>query len=418
LEGAPRARRELSESMSEVKKRVGVIGVGSAGLLNLMHLCVWLDKSWEVYSIHDPKKKILGIGESTNGGFVNLLELATNFTLANPRDLAALGATLKFGSRFVGWREQEWVNPLLNGNVAVHFNNRELKSFAFERLAKLWPDQFRSLLGEVESMDDMGDRVRLRVNGDQHDFDYVVDCRGTPESFDGYTLSDCTLLNRCLVHRIEDYEFQPFTDHIATMNGWMFGVPLKNWKTYGYLYNDTFTDEASARRDMMELLRVTELDSKNYHSDYRFTAYYSNELVTGRICKNGNRALFFEPLIANSIHLYLYANRLSLDYILGRSDAEKTNKGFVQVVQEMEDLVSYYYQGGSMHQSEFWKAATSSAQRRLAIRRPFLEYLGQLQEARKRGQLHTMRGYGWAPQTWQIVDAQLGYNYIEDGRDA
>lgn len=401
--------------MGEAKKRVGVVGVGSAGLLCAMHLCVWLDNSWEIYSIHDPKKPILGIGESTNGGFINLLEHATNFTLASPEDLAALGATLKFGSRFIDWREQSWINPLLNGNVAVHFNNRELKTFAYERLAKLWPDQFRTMEGAVESMVDQGDRVTLQIEGQAHDFDYIVDCRGTPKNFDGYTLSDCTLLNRCLVHRVDSYEFAPFTDHIATDHGWMFGVPLKDWKTYGYLYNDQITTTEAAREDMMKVLGIGTLNSNEYQAEYIMKSYYANELVSGRICKNGNSALFFEPLIANSIHLYLHANRLIFDYIKKGTPAATTNEGFVRAVQEMEDLISYYYQGGSMRVGEFWRVATESSQKRLAGRKAFLEYMLQLREARSRGQLHTMRGYGWTPQTWQIVDAQLGYGYLDDG---
>lgn len=396
-----------------MKKKVGVVGVGSAGLLNVMHLCVWLDKSWEVYSIHNPRKKILGIGESTNGEFVTVLERATNFSIAHPEDLAALGATIKYGSRFVDWREHQWINPLLNGNIAVHFNNRCLKDFTYDRLAKLWPDQFRTLEGDVEAMNDTGTKVELTVDGRVHEFDYVVDCRGTPESFDGYTISDCTLLDRCLVHRVDDYEFAPFTDHVATRHGWMFGVPLKDWKTYGYLYNHRITSKQDAIEDMKKLLGIETVDAASYDREYELTSYYAKELVSGRICKNGNRALFFEPLIANSIFLYLGANRLIFDYMINGFSAERVNEAFVKSVQQMEDVISYYYQGGSMHPSEFWKAATQSAQARLRERRVFLEYLGKLRSLKEQGLLHGAPGYTWAPHTWQVVDAALGYNYIE-----
>ena len=396
-----------------MKRKVGVVGVGSAGLLNLMHLCVWLDKSWEVYSIHDPKKKILGIGESTNGGFVDLLERATNFSIAQAADVSALGATLKFGSRFVDWRPHQWINPLLNGNVAVHFNNRNLKDFTYERLTRLWPDQFRTLEGDVESLDDRGDKVSLTIDGREHDFDYVVDCRGTPESFDDYVISDCTLLDRCIVHRVDEYDYEPFTDHIATKNGWMFGVPLQGWKTYGYLYSQKITDKAAALRDMQERLGVATLDAAHYEQEYVLRSYYAKQLVSGRVCKNGNRALFFEPLVANSIFLYLRANRLIFDYIVNGVSAEQTNGTFVKSVQEMEDVISYYYQGGSMHPTEFWKAATESAQSRLGQRREFLEYLGRLRAMKAEGTLHRAPVYAWAPHTWQVVDAQLGYNYVE-----
>src|SRR5215470_740440 len=104
-----------------MKRKIGVIGAGSAGLLTAAHLCTWLDESWQIVAVHDPKKKILGIGESTNGAFISVLERATNFSLAEAEDLAALDATLKFGSKFINWRPHQWVNPLLSGNIAIHF---------------------------------------------------------------------------------------------------------------------------------------------------------------------------------------------------------------------------------------------------------------------------------------------------------
>ena len=66
-----------------------------------------------------------------------------------------------------------------------------------------------------------------------------------------------------------------------------------------------------------------------------------------------------------------------------------------------------------MHPTEFWKAATESAQSRLGQRREFLEYLGRLRAMKAEGTLHRAPVYAWAPHTWQVVDAQLGYNYIE-----
>ncbi len=397
-----------------MKKKVGVIGVGSAGLLSVMHLCVWLDKSWEVYSIHDPAKKILGIGESTNGEFIHLLEQATNFSIANEADLKSLDATLKMGSRFIDWREHSWINPLLNGNIAVHFNNRKFKNFAFERLRKRWPEQFRVLEGDVRHLQDLGTEVALDIEGKQYAFDYVIDCRGTPDDFSDYELSDCTELDRCLVHQVDSYEFRPFTDHVATQHGWMFGVPLSTHKTYGYLYCHRITSKQDAISDFQKRLGADELWAGNYEREYVLRSYYTKQLVSGRICKNGNRALFFEPLIANSIFLYLKANRLIYDYMENGAQADTVNRSFCQSVQEMEDVISYYYQGGSMYESLFWKEATRSAQNRLRAREPFLQYLGELRRLNAQGVLHRGRGYTWAPHTWQVVDEQLGYNYFTE----
>ena len=396
-----------------MQRKIAVIGAGSAGLLTAAHLCAWLDKSWQVVAIHNPKKKILGIGESTNGQFISVLERGTNFSLAHPEDLAALDATIKYGSKFVNWRKQSWINPLLSGNVAVHFNNRKLKDFVFERLAQLWPDQFAVLEGDVQELQNFRDHVTVRTEEGTHDFDYVVDCMGTPSSFDGYTMSDCTIVDRCRVHTIEKYEYEPYTDHIATRDGWMFGVPLKGYKTYGYLYNSAITKTEDAEAEMMRLLGTPKLEAGNYDAHYAFRCYYANDLVSGRVCKNGNKALFFEPLIANSMYLYIYAARLIYDTIVTGEDPGRSNGRFVKAVQEMEDVISYYYQGGSTFETEFWKQSAERAKARLATRPAFADYMRSLKHLKDQGILYNAPGYSFSPQTWRIVDKQMGYGYIE-----
>ncbi len=396
------------------KKRLGIIGAGSAGLLTLMHFCTWLDDSWEVYSIYNPKKQILGIGESTNGGFVGLLERATHFSFANPDDMKALDATIKYGSKFKNWRENSWVNPLLDGNTAIHFNNFGLKDFVFSRLEKLWPKQFRVLEGDVLKLSNRLDHVLITVLEDEtgqerdHQFDYVVDCMGFPPDFGNYVISKCSPVNRCQIHSIMDYEYQPYTDHDATANGWMFGVPLQSRKTFGYMYNDTITSKEEAQADMKRLLGVEMLDDK----EYIFNSYYTRSLIEGRICKNGNKALFFEPLVANSIFVYIYTAQLFYDFIMGTSDAAKTNAMFTKAVQQMEDVISYYYQGGSTFDSPFWDFAAPYTKQRLDQRREFEAIMTTYRTLKDRGILYTAPEYGFSPLTWEIVDEQMGYAYI------
>lgn len=396
-----------------MKRKIAVIGAGSAGLLTAAHLCTWLDESWQVVAIHDPTKKILGIGESTNGAFISVLERATNFSLAEAQDLAALDATLKFGSKFVGWRPQPWVNPLLSGNIAIHFNNRRFKDFVFQRLGEIWSGQFAVLEASVTQIQNFADHVTLETDRGAHDFDFVVDCTGTPPSFDGYTMSDCTLVDRCRIHVVKDYDFEPFTDHIATPDGWMFGVPLKPYKTYGYLYNHAITDDATAEAGMRKALGARSLDAGTYDSQFAFRCYYANELISGRVCKNGNKALFFEPLIANSMVLYVFAARLIYDYIAGGQEASRCNSSFVKAVQEMEDVISYYYQGGSTFETAFWKASADRARTRLQRRTIFHEYLTKLGTLKKQGIVHAAPPYAFSPQTWQVVDKALGYGSFD-----
>lgn len=390
------------------KKRLGVVGVGTAGLLSLMHFTTWLDDSWEIYSIHDPKKKILGIGESTNGGFIGQLERATHFSFSNQDDMDTLKATIKYGSKFVNWRENSWINPLLDGNTAIHFNNFGLKDFVFSRLEKIWPKQFRVMEGHVSKMSNRMDHVVVTIDDVDHKFDYVIDCMGFPESYYNYVLSKCSPVNHCQIHNLMDYDYEPFTDHIAQKHGWMFGVPLQGHKSFGYMYNDTINSQEDIVNDMKKILGTDKIDM----IEFKFNSYYARQAVEGRICKNGNKALFFEPMVANSMFMYIYTNQLFYDYVMNTTDAQTTNKMFIKAVQQMEDVISYYYQGGSIFQSDFWDLATTQTKARLDERQEFDAVMTTYRTLKDRGILYTGPEYGFSPLTWELVDEQMGYEYI------
>jgi hypothetical protein len=392
-----------------MQKKLAVIGGGTAGILSVTHFCTWLTNDWQVVSIHNPQKKILGIGESTNGGFVTLLQYGLDFTPGIPSDMARMDATLKFGSMFKKWRTHDFLNPLLDGATAIHFNNYKFREFAYERLAQLWPKKFKLLEGDVKSIQNHPDRVTLDIDGQAHEFDYVIDCMGFPEDYSDYTMSDCTLINHCLIHHQMDYQFEPYTDHIATKNGWMFGVPLQGRKTFGYMFNDVITSKEEALADMKEELGVDSIDGREYF----FKCYYANKIIDGRVCKNGNKALFFEPLVANSIFLYIHTARVFFDYMNGRYNAQVSNQSFVKGVQDMEDLISHYYSGGSLHESKFWGSAVKAAKERLANRAPYHELLATYRRLHSQGILHTGPTYALAPHNWRIIDKHLGYGNFE-----
>jgi hypothetical protein len=392
-----------------MQKKLAVIGGGTAGILNLTHFCTWLDNSWKVVSIHNPQKKILGIGESTNGGFVGLLQYGLDFTPGSPSDMARLDATLKYGSMFKNWRKEPFLNPLLDGTIAIHFNNFKFREFAYERLPKLWPKKFELIEGDVQHIQNHMDRVTLTIDGKEEDFDFVIDCMGFPEDYSDYTLSDCTLINHCLIHNVKEFQFEPYTDHIATRNGWMFGVPLQGRKTYGYMFNDTITSKEEALEDLKQELGVDNVDGREYF----FKCYYANRPIQRRVCKNGNKALFFEPLVANSIFLYIHTAKVFFDYIMKMESEKIANASFLKGVQDLEDLISHYYHGGSIYQSKFWDAAVKQSRERLARRPPYQELLETYRSLYQQGILHTGPVYGLGPHNWKIIDKALGYGNFE-----
>ena len=58
--------------------KIAVIGTGTAGILSIAFVLAYAPEPVEVYSIHNPKKPILGIGESTSTCLL--------YTSPSPRD--------------------------------------------------------------------------------------------------------------------------------------------------------------------------------------------------------------------------------------------------------------------------------------------------------------------------------------------
>ena len=340
-------------------KKLGVIGVGSAGVVSLCHFIAHLDKSWQIYSIHDPATPILGIGESAHPSFTDVLQKAFAFNMVE--DLKELDATHKYGSKWFKWREHEFWTPTLGGNVAIQFNNRKLKDFAFKRLSEYWGNKFQRLEGKVESLQNNGKHVDIVVDGVTHEFDYIIDCRGFPKEYneEEYQVLDYMPTNRAFVHSIMKGSDNDYTGHTATENGWMFTVGLITRTTYGYMFNDKITDPEIARADFAKTIGVPvdELDN----IEYRYNSFYTKKIIDGRILKNGNRAVFFEPLSATGIFMYDKINEIFYNYIqAGATTAAQdfSNRDFITKVSEgMELLISYFYHGGSIYDTPFWRHA-------------------------------------------------------------
>ncbi len=349
------------------KKRLAVIGTGSAGIISLSYFCSIFDNSWDIVSIHNPKIKILGIGESTNPAFIQTVEYGLNFSMLD--DTKELDGTYKFATRYIDWKDHYIDSPLLEGRSAIHFNNFKLKDFAFKRLKSLWPGKFKVVEGNVDHLANIIDdslnaiEAHVVVDGESHYFDYVIDCRGFPPDYKDYTICEKMPVNHCLVHNIEEPGTWNYTGHRATVDGWMFEIPLTTRQSYGYLFNDKITDVQTAKENFSKLIKVP-VDELN-NIEYSFRSYYANEAVEGRIFKSGNRFGFFEPMSATSMYMYSKLNVLYEKHIAAvecndlRSMLD-TNIEAVNLARRLQDLICFFYHGGSKHDTEFWKMATKN----------------------------------------------------------
>ena len=392
--------------------RIAVIGAGSAGIITVAQLCANVPTGFSIVNIYDPNTSILGIGESTNSGFITVLEKACHFSFME--DMDEMDSTLKFGNKFMGWREHDWFNPLLDGGIAIHINNFKLREFVHKRCRQYWSNKFSTIEGKVESLTDTGHGVDVIVNGSVEHFDYVVDTRGFPTEWEDYHTVTSLPINRAIIHT----EYKPgdwqYTEHRATANGWMFGIPLKHRRTYGYLFNDTITPVEEAYADVA---RIFNIDQDNVgrvegQIEYQFKSYYSTKVLDGRIFKNGNRAIFFEPISASSIYFYVYANYLFLDHLRGIANQQQVNEVFVDYAQQLESMICFFYHGGSTFDTPFWHMAKERCTDRLMHSKHFKSALVDAFNMHQVGLPHEAKNWLFSGYHLHLIDEKFGYNYF------
>jgi hypothetical protein len=392
-----------------MKKRVGVIGIGSAGIVSLSHLCAWLDSSWEVFSIHDPNINIIGVGESSNPGFVTTIEYGLGFTFEESLDL--LDGTRKFGTKFIDWREKDYHFPLIEGTQAIHFNTHKLAEYAIPKLKENWGDKFKILNGTVSDLTQTDDSVIVTIDESKYSFDYIMDCRGFPENFDDYTFSDCTLINHGIVYQT-DFNPLQYTEHHATEHGWMFGVPLTTRMNYGYLYNDNITTKEEAIAGLAKKLKIPKSKIKKVN-EFAFKSFYANKIMEGRICKNGNRASFFEPISATGIYIYDRIVRAFYDLIKeDKFTVTDLNQTVRNDIEDLETFIRFHYHGGSTIDSEFWRQAKERSIHQLKGDFKFHRLYHELRDLYQYGSRFNHNGLIHNAQSWHKLDRFFGYNYF------
>ena len=401
-----------------MKKKIAVIGVGTAGIQSLCHFLAWLSPDWEVTSIHDPEIPIVGIGESTNPTFIAALERGTNFSMI--KDLKLLDATQKYGTEYFKWREKSFLSPLLGvGNgTAIHLNTFWLKNFAFPRFRSIWNEKFKEIQGNILEIKNFEDFVSLKINNKEYSFDYVIDCTGFPKEYSNYTISKNETVNEAIVHDLKlvcDNPFGPYTTgHTATKNGWMFTVPILSRTSYGYLFNNKITTFNEAKKDFEQILNV-KLNNNNIVR-YSFISYYANNLLTNRVFVNGNKAAFFEPMFANSLFIYDNVNRLIYDYIVGNSSKTKINEKFETLCKDVESLIAFHYHGGSTFNTKFWNNAIKSSKKTLEESEKLNEIIPFLKKVKKEKNGTDLYNTSWvfSSKSLFILDENFQYNYFRD----
>lgn len=374
--------------------KIAILGAGSAGILTTG--CILRDFKnrgidCEVTHIFDPNIPILGVGESTTSEVTFAIGQAFDFIFAT--ESKELNSTTKYGTHYIDWRKDDIIFPFQSGYHAVHFDARDFAKMGLERLKKLYPN-YKLLNANVEYED-------------LDEYDYVIDCRGRPTDFTDYKECDL-ILNSALVYDDPEPSDFGFTRHVAHKYGWMFVIPLQHRTSHGLLYNDAFATRLEAEQELIRITNATEKDVKNFRT-FSLKPYYCKKTIDGKILKSGNRAVFFEPMSANSLYMAVKNAQIHSQYIRGEITQDEANELCILNYRAVEDLINLIYHGGSIYENDFWMWATHRASNNLEETNVLKRYVADQDDEMFKTITERFMGH----HVLRYVDREFGFNYFE-----
>ena len=316
-------------------KKIAILGTGIGGCITALHYYYHgRDNIDKISLYHDPNVPIEPVGQGTTPDVTSLLFNTLHNQIYSPK-LNILKATIKTGVSYEGWAKENIFHQLSSTNHACHYipnllSEKTINSGFFEVIEKS--------ISDPES---------------EIDADLIFDCRGKDNSnLDNYeTLNNP--INAVLLGK-ED-EVDPglvWTRSVATPDGWTFIIPNQDSTSYGYLYNDTITNDEEAKNNFKKLFNITSSKKLN------FTNHVTKKIYQGeRTILNGTRFAFIEPLEATSASLYLAICKYAWRHIYQDNSKRILNENSRRLVKEIETFILWHYSNGSQYKTPFWDYA-------------------------------------------------------------
>jgi len=324
------------------KKKLAVIGAGTAGCYALSHFMKWTD--WDIVLYHDTHTKPQKVGEGSDVTLPQDLYQHFGFTYD---DLPAIEGSLKLGIRKINWHgTNDFKHALSAPNLAMHFNASKLQKFIIDQ----YKDNKRLTI------------IDQNINHSDIDADFIMDCSGRPKDYDEYNLLDSIPVNsvyvtQCYWDKIDFLSFEPYTLTIARPHGWVFGVPLTSRCAIGYMYNNNISTLDEVKEDVSVIFKDYNLTPSTTTNNFSFKTYYRKQNFDSRVAYNGNASFFLEPLEATAITAMAVIQRTAFDIWNGKHSVEFGNHLYHKRMTQIENIIMSHYYAGSIFDTNFWKYA-------------------------------------------------------------
>ncbi len=324
-------------------QKISIIGRGTAGCISAAHFLYHTDCYVDFY--YDNNIKPQAVGEGSTLVLPTRLHQIINF---QHQDLSIIDGSFKYGIKKTGWGAgNEFTHNFAPPGVGYHFNAIKLQEHILKTISR-------------------NPRLRIIENHIDHkdiDSEYILDCAGKPNSYNDYTMSESIPVNSVYVTQCYwDYAKFQYTLTLARPYGWVFGIPLQNRCSIGYLYNNNINSLDEIKEDVKHIFEDYKLTPSDHTNSFSFQNYYKKNNFDGRAAYNGNSSFFLEPLEATSISFMDNINRLAYDVWFNKLDQTVANQYYNKHITEIENVIMLHYFAGSQFDTNFWKFAKSKGE--------------------------------------------------------
>ena len=327
-----------------MNKKLTVIGKGTVGALSVAHFLNYTD--WNIDWIFDENISTTSVGEASNLKLPYELNESLNF---QHHDLFEIKGTVKQGIYKKNWgKGSDYLHPFPLNTSAMHFNSNNLHEKIFEKVNK--NQKLKIINKHVEDPEKL-------------DSDFVMVCSGTPTKMN----DDFVVLNKIPVNSVYvtqcEWDHPRFTYSLtnAMEHGWVFGIPLQDRISIGYLYNDKITNLDEVKKDVKNVFEEYDLKASKKTNHLTFNSFYRKNNFSKKVVYNGNASFFLEPLEATSTGFSADINRWAWDLWNGNLNEKKAQYLYENGLNNIENMILLHYMSGSIYNNKFWKKAKKDA---------------------------------------------------------
>jgi hypothetical protein len=263
-----------------------------------------------------------------------------------------MGGTPKIGIQKENWSSNNFLHPFFIGNNAIHFSAKKLHEIIYEKVK---------------------DNKRLTIlnknidNPEELNSDYVLVCSGSPKEINEeyVSLEEVSVNSAYVVQCPWDHPRFNYSLTNAMQYGWVFGIPLENRISIGYLYNDEINNLEEIKEDIKKVFEQYSLTPSDQTNHLSFKSHYKKNTFGSKVCYSGNAAFFIEPLEATSIHHSLLTFGEAFFVWTNKITVEEANLWNKKTISEVSSMIALHYLAGSKYNTEFWKYAQFKAREKI-----------------------------------------------------